>query len=79
MSLYVALAWNGIQFVLRKGDNSYKKCQKRIIVSRKHLNKSYIYIYIYIHQNQKYSGAQRGRDRMVVGLTTTCVISAYHH
>ena len=46
MSLYVALAWNGIQFVLRKGDNSYKKCQKRIIVSRKHLNKSYIYIYI---------------------------------
>jgi hypothetical protein len=21
----------------------------------------------------------RGRDRMVVGLTTTCAISAYHH
>jgi len=22
---------------------------------------------------------RRGRDRMVVGFTTTCVISAYHH
>ena len=22
---------------------------------------------------------RRGRDRMVVGLTTTCAISAYHH
>jgi len=21
----------------------------------------------------------RGRDRMIVGFTTTCVISAYHH
>ena len=25
------------------------------------------------------SGSRRGRDHMVVGLTTTCVISAYHH
>ena len=24
-------------------------------------------------------GRRRGLDRMVVGLTTTCVISAYHH
>jgi len=24
-------------------------------------------------------GGRRGRDRMVIGLTTTCVISAYHH
>jgi len=22
---------------------------------------------------------RRGRDRMVVGFTTTCVISSYHH
>ena len=25
------------------------------------------------------SGSRRGRDHMVVGLTTTRVISAYHH
>jgi len=24
-------------------------------------------------------GDRRGRDRMVVGFTTTCAISAYHH
>jgi hypothetical protein len=24
-------------------------------------------------------GGRRGRDRMVVGFTTTCVISAFHH
>jgi len=24
-------------------------------------------------------GVRRGRDRMVVGFTTTCAISAYHH
>ena len=24
-------------------------------------------------------GCRRGRDRMVVGFTTTCAISAYHH
>jgi hypothetical protein len=27
---------------------------------------------------RSYKG-HRGRDRMVVGFTTTCVISAYHH
>jgi len=25
------------------------------------------------------SGGRCGRDRMVVGFTTTCAISAYHH
>ena len=25
------------------------------------------------------SGGRRGRDRMVVGFTTTCAISAYHY
>jgi len=25
------------------------------------------------------SRGRRGRDRMVVGFTTTCAISAYHH
>jgi hypothetical protein len=25
------------------------------------------------------TGGRRGRDRMVVGITTTCAISAYHH
>jgi hypothetical protein len=24
-------------------------------------------------------GGPRGRDRMVVGVTTTCAISTYHH
>jgi len=24
-------------------------------------------------------GGRRGRDRIVVGFTTTCAISAYHH
>ena len=26
-----------------------------------------------------YVGAVVGRDRMVVGFTTTCAVSAYHH
>ena len=26
-----------------------------------------------------FSGGRRGRDRMVVGFTTTCAINAYHH
>jgi hypothetical protein len=26
-----------------------------------------------------HSESRRGRDRMVVGFTTTCAISAYHH
>jgi hypothetical protein len=30
-------------------------------------------------QAQKWGGGDRGRDRMVVGFTTTCAISAYHH
>jgi len=28
---------------------------------------------------QNEQGWRRGRDRMVVGFTTTCAISAYHH
>jgi len=27
----------------------------------------------------KMSGGRRGRDRMVVGFTTTCTVSTYHH
>jgi len=29
--------------------------------------------------NRQNSGGRRGRDRMVVGFTTTCAISSYHH
>jgi hypothetical protein len=29
--------------------------------------------------NSKYIWACRGRDRMVIGFTTTYAISAYHH
>ena len=25
------------------------------------------------------NGGRRGRDRMVIGFTTTCAISAHHH
>ena len=31
---------------------------------------------ITLYQNE---GGRRGRDRMVVGFTTNCAISAYHH
>jgi len=37
-----------------------------------------LYLHI-IKTASKYIGGCRGRDRMVVGFTTTCVISAYHH
>ena len=29
--------------------------------------------------HKKLKGGRRGRDRMVVGFTTTCAVSAYHH
>ena len=32
----------------------------------------------YISEEADFEG-RRGRDRMVVGFTTTCAISAYHH
>jgi hypothetical protein len=35
-------------------------------------------LYISAHYTQPNRG-RRGRDRMVVGYTTTCTISAYHH
>ena len=36
---------------------------------------SCVYDFLYVHA----SGGRRGRDRMVVGFTTTFAISAYHH
>ena len=30
-------------------------------------------------KKKSYDSSCRGRDRMVVGFTTTCAISAYHH
>jgi hypothetical protein len=38
----------------------------------------------YVDVSKQYNGTyflggRRGRDRMVVGFTTTCAISAYHH
>jgi hypothetical protein len=32
-----------------------------------------------IHNLLFFWGGRRGRDRMVLGFTTTCAISAYHH
>jgi len=34
-----------------------------------------------IHRSKKHYaiGDRLGRDRMIVGFTTTCAISAYHH
>jgi hypothetical protein len=39
-----------------------------------------LFIYVLSLVNQLLlSGGRRGRYHMVVGFTTTCVISAYHH
>ena len=43
--------------------------EKLIVDGRPKLN-------ITLYQNE---GGRRGRDRMVVGFTTNCAISAYHH
>ena len=37
------------------------------------------YSYIWTKQIIKITRGRRSRDRMVVGSTTTCAISAYHH
>jgi hypothetical protein len=34
---------------------------------------------LYVNLVYYFSRGRRGRDRMVVGFTTTCVISAKHH
>jgi hypothetical protein len=40
----------------------------------------YLYqMYYQIYLLLKIPRGHRGRDRLVVGFTTTCVISAYHH
>ena len=36
-------------------------------------------VYIITNDNIIQKRGRRGGDRMVVGFTTTCVISAYHH
>jgi hypothetical protein len=36
-------------------------------------------VLISIHQYHSWNEGRRGRDRMAVGFTTTCAISAYHH
>jgi hypothetical protein len=36
-------------------------------------------VYIITNENIIQKRGRRGGDRMVVGFTTTCVISAYHH
>ena len=42
--------------------------------------KGYIYAcYIISKTASKYSRGRRGHDGMVIGFTTTCAISAYHH
>jgi len=40
-----------------------------------------MYNIIYIKESRclQLSGGRRGRDCLVVGFTTTCEISAYHH
>jgi len=39
----------------------------------------YLYSVLPLVNQLLLSGGRRGRDHMVVGFTTTCVISAYHH
>ena len=38
----------------------------------------YIHMYMYYRRAMQKCRSRRGRDRMVVGLTTICAISAYH-
>ena len=40
--------------------------------------RDFIYIYILLASYSIVERGRRGRDRMVVGFTTTCTISAYH-
>jgi len=43
------------------------------------LNVTLLMFYYKIFQSVLHPSDRRGRDRMVVGFTTTCAISAYHH
>jgi hypothetical protein len=36
-------------------------------------------ILIFLFESNESKGGRCGRDRMVVGFTTTCAITAYHH
>jgi hypothetical protein len=36
-------------------------------------------LWVYLCLTVKKRGRRRGRNRMLVGFTTTCAISAYHH
>jgi len=50
------------------------KCTNKNYLELKNISDSLIQSAIqYIHM------VRRGRDRMVVGFTTTCAISGYHH
>jgi hypothetical protein len=45
-------------------------------------NKTIILYYIILYlllRNRNWRSRRRGHDRMVVGFTTTCAISPYHH
>ena len=39
---------------------------------------SYVFLYAYVYDLLRNRGS-RGRNRMVIGFTTTYAISAYHH
>jgi hypothetical protein len=41
--------------------------------------KHFIYSTSLFDNHKTHSRGRRGRDRMVVGFTTTCAIGAYHH
>jgi hypothetical protein len=49
-------------------------CLKELLTLLKHIVITTIYLW-----NIIYCSTVGGRDRMVVGFTTTCAISAYHH
>jgi hypothetical protein len=62
-----------------------KSCEKWSFMSRCQAKKFptlYSDIFFYIHDLlfvYLFVLARRSRDRMIVGFTTACVISAYHH
>ena len=39
----------------------------------------YYFLFLYLDKTLKSIGSRCGRDRMVIGFTTTYAISAYHH
>ena len=60
-----------------------QKVTKLCHIEKKWLNQASLHTLLYCFQecslSPYYTGSRHGRDRTVVGFTTTCAISGYHH